>query len=122
MLRRLTIAVLLCALAGAPASAPAYNAPISTVGVNLPYPKHTCAQIFQLAGREHHTDRFRRNAETIGSLYQAAVRLNAGRVPDDWDHFTIDQLISAYSDMMGCFVSHTAPGRLAIPAPAPNKS
>ena len=114
-----TLAFVIAAL---PASGAAYAgkpAPVAA-SVNLPDPKYSCAQLLAAASNRYHTDRFPKNSETIGKLYATAIRLEAhnGHV-DDFPHMNLAQLVAAYSDVMGCFVSH---GTVAGPSPAPSPS
>lgn len=108
-------------VAALPASGVAYagqDAPVAPVAVNLPDPQHPCAQLLKLAGREYHTDRFPKDAETIGKLYHVAIDLNGTPpgAPDTFENISLTQLIQAYSDLMGCFVSHP-PAPAVIPTP-----
>lgn len=104
-----------------------------TAGVNLPDPAYSCTIVLQHAGTLYHTDRF---ATTPGSvlvsqLYRSALDLEAARTAqlhptqrgaiNSLQNLSIQQLIAAYADLMGCFVSH-APGQGSLPAPAPSSS
>lgn len=110
-------------IAALPASGAAYgnrnDTPVS-VSVNLPDPQYTCAELLVAASKRYHTDKFPKNSETIGKLYASAIVLEAHGHRDSFDDLTLERLIAAYSDVMGCFVSHrTAGGLTPSPSPTP---
>lgn len=118
LVRRLltTLAFVIAAL---PASGAAYigkPTPISA-SVNLPDPKYSCGHLLAAASKRYHTNRFPKNSETIGKLYATAIRLESqsGHV-DDFSHMDLQQLVAAYSDVMGCFVSHG----VGVPSSSPS--
>lgn len=123
------LTILAFVIAALPASGAAYDAkwnvaPI-TAAVNLPDPKHGCAELFQAAGKRYHTDRFPKTSETIGKLYATAIRLEHDPILsqrtqiDSFDSISLRQLIAAYADVMGCFVSHPDGATTRNPAPSP---
>lgn len=111
-------------IAALPASGAAYSgkpAPI-TASVNLPDPQYSCGNLLAAASKRYHTDRFPKNSETIGKLYATAIRLESQKgAVDDFSHTNLAQLVAAYSDVMGCFVSHAAAmGPTPAPSPLPS--
>jgi hypothetical protein len=70
----------------------------SPAPVNLPLPRHDCAAIIAVA---HLPATAVINAETLGALFTASVRLNGVY---DSRPVTLGDLVQGFADVVGCFI------------------
>jgi hypothetical protein len=83
----------------APAPSAAATVPTPPPSVNLPMPRHSCPTV--IAGM-HLKKSTPLNADSLGLMYASALKLN-GVVGQK--KIALSQLIQAYSDTLGCFVT-----------------